>query len=405
MARRPKKSAVRRDYTRPDTRPLQVFAFDPSVGRLLGNYMTLQLPYEDLRPGPIGDKSRIAIIDYDASNDCYYEPVDLDDPAVVIRDGVIPSESDPRFHQQMVYAVVRETQRRFEFALGRKMKWRRPAGRLKDPLRRYLRVFPHAFQQANAFYDRDKIALFFGYFASAGDTPDTLPGQVVFTCLSYDIVAHETTHALVDSVREHFTESTSHDTLAFHEAFADIVALFQHFSIRDALIETIRRTGGLIHRSVIEPEIHADGTPMIGAELTQDNPLVGLAKQFGEALGMRKALRGALGTPPKPEAIEHEFEPHDRGAILVAAVFDAYFSIYIKRTRDLLRLARAAGQAVDEGDLHPDLRRATRQGGVEDRAAFPQHLYPLARLLSAGRHPVRRVPARDHHRGLRPGAG
>jgi hypothetical protein len=355
MPRKPSRRQPGAAYALPDIRPLQVFAFDPSVGRMLGNYMTLQLPYEDLRPGPVGDSSRIAVVDYDASNDCYYAPVDLNAPAVVMRDGLVPSESDARFHQQMVYAVVRETQRRFEFALGRQMKWRRPRGRPADPLRGYLRVFPHAFQQANAFYDSERIALFFGYFASAGETSDTLPGQVIFTCLSYDIVAHETTHALVDAVRSYFSEPTSHDTLAFHEAFADIVALFQHFSIRDALIETIRRTGGLIHRSVIEPEVRPNGTPMIGAELTEQNPLVGLAKQFGEAMGMRKALRAALGTPPNPEALAREFEPHNRGAILVAAVFDAFFSIYIKRTRDLLRLARAAGQAIDVGDLHPDL--------------------------------------------------
>jgi len=30
--------------------------------------------------------------------------------------------------------------------------------------------------------------------------------------------------------------------LAFHEAFADIVALFQHFSIPEALIAQIRQT-------------------------------------------------------------------------------------------------------------------------------------------------------------------
>jgi hypothetical protein len=38
--------------------------------------------------------------------------------------GLDPSESDPRFHQQMVYAVASETLQRFEYALGRRIRWR-----------------------------------------------------------------------------------------------------------------------------------------------------------------------------------------------------------------------------------------------------------------------------------------
>src|SRR3989442_10785326 len=102
------------NYSEPNWRPLTVYAFDPNMGRKLNNYMTVKVPYEKLKPGPIG--SKIAVIDYDTSNGRYYEPVDLDHPAVTLRNGLEPSESDPRFHQQMVYAVASETIRRFEFA-------------------------------------------------------------------------------------------------------------------------------------------------------------------------------------------------------------------------------------------------------------------------------------------------
>jgi hypothetical protein len=86
------------------------------------------------------------VIDYDASNGSYYEPVDLDHPAVVMAGGLEPSEYDPRFHQQMVYAVACETIRRFEFALGRPVKWRaKPGRRSRNFLENRLRVFPHAF--------------------------------------------------------------------------------------------------------------------------------------------------------------------------------------------------------------------------------------------------------------------
>jgi hypothetical protein len=341
-------------YSDPASRPLRVYAFDPSLGRNLNNYMTVKVPYERLQPGPLGQK--IAVIDYDISNDCWYDPVDLDHPSVTINNGLEPSESDPRFHQQMVYAVASETVRRFEFALGRDIRWRRAYGRKNDPLRKHLRIFPHAFQQANAFYDPTLKAVLFGYFRAVdANAGSNLPGQTIFTCLSHDIIAHEVTHAILDGLREQFSEATSVDTPAFHEAFADIVALFQHFSMREALIDTIRRTGGQFFRSELEPDAKIEGAPRIGANIALPNPLVELGRQFGEAMGTRKALRSALGTPPNSKAIETVFEPHTRGAILVAAVFDAYFTIYTKRTRDLLRIARADGVLGGERDLDPDL--------------------------------------------------
>jgi hypothetical protein len=358
------------NYPRPATRPLTVYAFDPTVGQRLNNYMTIRVPYEELREGPIGRK--VAVIDYDVSNKRFYAPVDLDDHHVLIGQGLAPSESDPRFHQQMVYAVVSSTIARFEFALGREVKWRPPPGaKADDPFRAHLRVFPHAFQQANAFYDGELRALLFGYFAASTDDPgDNLPGQTIFTCLSHDIIAHETTHAVIDSIRRHFSEPTSIDTPAFHEAFADIVALFQHFSMADAVYETINRTGGLLHRSVLDPNVKSDGKPQIADELGEANPLVGLAKQFGEAMGTRKALREALGTEPDPKLMQTAIEPHNRGAILVAAVFEAYFQVYLGRTRDLMRIGRAGGAINPAGDLHPDLARLLTEIAVKVAAHF-----------------------------------
>ena len=340
---------------KPPFRPLKVYAFDPSLGRYANNYMTLKVRYENLRAGPIGEY--LAVIDYDANNDCYYQAIDLDNPDVLIRGGLDPTESDPRFHQQMVYAVVSETIRRFEFALGRKVKWRRPSGPKTDPYRRHLRIFPHGIQEANAFYDPDLRALIFGYFPLGAADPRTMvPGQTVFTCLSHDIVVHEATHALIDGMREHFNEATHPDTPAFHEAFADIVAILQHFSFEEAVLDVVQRTGGFLYRPNLAPDAPQGVALAIQAEISQSNPLLELARQFGEGLGMRAALRSALGHPPNSKALETAFEPHVRGAILVAAVFDAFFSVYVRRTRDLLRFASSTGDPVS-ADVHPDLAR------------------------------------------------
>ncbi len=64
-----------------------------------------------------------------------------------------------------------------------------------------LRIYPPALREQNAYYSPVKVGLLFGYFkAEANDPADHVPGGMVFTCLSHDIVAHETTHALLDGM-------------------------------------------------------------------------------------------------------------------------------------------------------------------------------------------------------------
>ena len=58
----------------PRERVLRVYAFDPSRGARLDNHLAIRVPYEPLAKGPVGGK--VAVIDYDAGNRCYYEGVD-----------------------------------------------------------------------------------------------------------------------------------------------------------------------------------------------------------------------------------------------------------------------------------------------------------------------------------------
>lgn len=348
----------------PATRPLKAYAFDPSLGKYLGNEMTLNVKYEKLAPGPIG--RRVAVIDYDGANQVFYSPVDLDDPGLLIRGGLDPSESDPRFHQQMVYAVVSETIQYFESALGRRIRWRldertpdakgqTSAKSLPGDIFR-LNLYPHAMISANAAYSPSAKGILFGYFrASKSDPGRNLPGQTVFTCLSHDIIVHETTHAVLDGIRTYFAERTNPDVPAFHEAFADLAALFRHFSHKEALLDTIQKTGGRLYQHHLQPEAAVTDDEKgreIQAELAADNPLIGLAQQFGEARGTGRALRSALGAPPNPHLIKKpDLEPHERGAILVSAVFDAYFTIYLRQTSNLFRIFRAGGGSTDSSEL------------------------------------------------------
>jgi hypothetical protein len=353
----------------PARRPLRVFAFDPSRGQLLGNEMRLNVRYRELLPGPTdrnGPHDRIAVLDYDASRGKYYRPVDLDDPYVLITGGVAPSESDPHFHQQMVYAVASDTIEQFETALGRRIHWRRAARKLHDEPGWKpedilgLTLYPHAMRQANAFYSPDAHGILFGYFeAGAGEVGHNVPGQTVFTCLSHDIIVHEMTHAILDGMRSHFMEQTNPDVAAFHEAFADLVALFRHFTHREVLLDAIQRTGGRLYASALKGESLADQASQawLAAGEESRNPLIEIAGQFGEATGMRKGLRSAIGRPKTMKELRNTLECHERGSILVAAVFDAFFTVYIQRAAQHFRIYRAAGGS-DREDLPAPLAEA-----------------------------------------------
>jgi hypothetical protein len=342
---------------KPTRRPLRVYAYDPSLGADLAtidiNEATLDVRWEDnLQPGPIGEY--IEVIDVDPPSRRCYAPVNLNHPYLLTQSGLQPSEANPQFHQQMVYAVAMKTIDYFERALGRSALWApqrivEPDGKVKEE--RYvqrLRIYPHALRAQNAFYSPDRKALLLGYFkASQTDSGHVLPGGTVFTAVSHDIIAHETTHALLDGLHRRFREPTNKDVLAFHEAFADIVALFQHFTLPSALRDQIRQTRG---------------------KLEEQNILAKLAVQFGEASGRYGALRDAIGkivdkdgekkwTPAEAQrdAYSKATEAHDLGAILVAAVFDAFLQIYKRRTGDLMRLASSGTGVLPEGAISADL--------------------------------------------------
>lgn len=344
-------SAISPSIQLPPIRRLRVFAFDPLLGTRLEtlgiNEATLEVRWEDdLKPGPVGEY--IEVVDVDPASACCYAPVDLNHPSILAQSGLSPSEALPQFHQQMAYGVAMKTIEHFEKALGRVALWAprlvQKQSQYEDHYVRRLRIYPHALREANSYYSPDKKALLLGYFpASVSDPGENLPGGMVFCSLSHDIIAHETTHALLDGLHRRFREATNPDVLAFHEAFADVVALLQHFTVPEALKHQIAKTQG---------------------DLAKQNMLGELAQQFGQATGMYGALRSAIGIvkdgkwePVKPSSTDYQnaVEAHDRGAVLVAAIFDAFLAIYSTRSADLIRLATGGTGVLRPGAIPEDL--------------------------------------------------
>jgi hypothetical protein len=328
----------------PRTRSFCVIAQDPSVlgldGRILRS--TVAVPAEILAPGPWG--YRVQVVDYDSATRRFSPPTehaedapgDYDDPYAGADDATIVGE--PGFHARNAYAIVMHTLARFERALGRRVSWGFGTHQLK--------VLPHAFADANAFYSRRDEALLFGYFP-------TLDGKgTVHTCLSHDIIAHETTHAILDGLRGRFIDPSSPDQAAFHEGFADVVALLSVFALPGVVKAVLGKA-----RDVKKAQDRIDVAD-VHAEVLRQSVLLGLADQMGRELESSRgeALRRSVGLEPSTDYLtQPEFMPaHRRGEILVAAVMHAFVEVWSER------LSRLSTEGVAPAPL--DLQRVAEEG-------------------------------------------
>ena len=306
----------------PATRRITVLAQDPEVV-IDGKVLTTQveIPFESVFPGP--RSSRVEVVDYDATADQFYGAFDIkvEDPYAK---PLSPSKvkSDPAFHAQNVYGIVLSTILEFERALGRNLSW--GFGRYSHQ----LKIFPHAFLEANAFYSQRDECLAFGYFPKSDKKKDT-----VFTCLSHDIIVHETAHALLDGLRSEFMRPSSIDQAAFHEGFADIIALLKVLKSEELISFAVKK----------EFPRNSSGTVEISKVMNaiqKGSFLFGLAEEFGKSLyGLgRNALREYAQVPPDP-GLYHDpkyQESHIRGEILVGAVMNSFLAVWEKRLRGKL---------------------------------------------------------------------
>ncbi|SHG86530.1 hypothetical protein SAMN02745157_4967 [Kaistia soli DSM 19436] len=312
----------RRSSEEPLYRPLRVYLSDPVASTAVGGVTVISVPYEPLKSGPSG--KFLAVVDGDEIWGKRVDLADLDCLSALLDQGHRPSTTDPAFHQQMVYAVCSEVAAVFTGALGRDLSWGSDTGILK--------LRPHYGEDRNAYYDPESNELRFGYFKAVPEPgPGLLPHGTVFTCLSHDIIAHEMTHAVLDGMRSRFQEPTNTDVLAFHEGFADIVAILLHFGhagdVKDAIVRSVGKIGA-------------------------DPTIFSLAAQFGGATGANGPLRTALGTDAADSRVYgFSDEPHELGSVLVSAILEALSQVFERRASSIKALIAAYKRP--EAPLHP----------------------------------------------------
>ncbi len=302
-------------------RPLRVFAYDPMVDRFR-EPIVLRLLYEPLAPGPAG--RLVEVIDLDVAKGTVVAPVDLDGSDVLLNQGLTPSERDPQFHQQMIYAVTMKVLETAEHGLGRPLVWR--SGKR-------LKLIPHAMDNENAWFEPKAFALVFGQFAAHPTVAgNNLPGQTIYTCLSYDVVAHQATHPVLAELQ--MDAGPIGDGAAIIESVADLMGILVRCGERVVVERAIRESG---------VDLRATDTSRV--------VLFSLGQQFGAAMDTGRPIRDFPDTPDL-ERYARETEAHDRSTRLTSAIIEGLLETYREQTADLVGLA---GVGARESRLHPDL--------------------------------------------------
>lgn len=207
----------------------------------------------------------------------------------------------PQFDAVHTFAVVRQTLTMYQRALSAAgtllpLPWQWNSSVDTAP----LQVFPYGLQDVmNAYYSRSQGCLKFGHFLASEES-----GRV-YTCRSFDIVAHETGHAVLDGLKPHWLEADNPpQTGGLHESFGDLTAIFLALSQLDQCEAVVVQTKAHLHDKTF---------------------LADIAEQFGLALGSTNGLRNADNDLTLTQA---GTEVHAISQVFTGAVYDILADIF-----------------------------------------------------------------------------
>jgi len=202
---------------------------------------------------------------------------------------VDPKRNELEFDAVHTFSVVRMVVNMFSRYNGREFKWQWGDGAIK--------VDPRAGLTPNAYYSRSERALRFFYFKPQNSR------NMVYTCRSFDIVAHEAGHAYLDALKPGWWGYQG-QTGALHESFGDLTAILLMLSQLDVCDTIIAETKGDLH-----------------SESFFNN----LADEFGVALGYPRGLRNADN---ELKLSEVDDEVHELSQVFTGAFYDILVDCY-----------------------------------------------------------------------------
>jgi hypothetical protein len=207
----------------------------------------------------------------------------------------------PQFDAVHTFAVVRQTLTMYQRALssaGAEMPlpWQWNSSVDTAPLLVYHYGLPNVM---NAFYSRSQASLKFGDFIPSGEK------DRVYTCRSFDIVSHETGHAVLDGLKPQWLMADNPpQTGGLHESFGDLTAIFLALSQLDQCEAVVAQTKASLHDKTF---------------------LADIAEQFGLALGSTTGLRNADNDLSLSDA---GTEVHAISQVFTGAVYDILADVF-----------------------------------------------------------------------------
>ncbi len=230
-----------------------------------------------------------------------------------------PATELAKFDAVHTFAVARQVLTMYQRALKRNniqpeivWQWQRSDTPLAQQATVPLTLRPRAVKYGKAAcYQRSRREITFDYFPSDyGDQPL----RWVYTCQSFDLVAHEMGHAILDGMKPGFLDSTDLETHALHESFADLTAIFTMLAQMDQVETIIAESKGFLAQPTFLSEV---------------------AEEFGLAAdesptGVRNAINNFVYQPdPKLAG-----DAHFRSQVFTGAIFEILLDIF----RDELKL-------------------------------------------------------------------
>jgi len=283
-----------------------VIVKDPEVTKYVDIATTEDYPFEEdfFLDGPVS--ARVAVVDFDPVSGLLSPGVRFEAPKAGAKAGRYALADPQSLGSQdttavSVFGTVFKTIHMFEEddVLGRKITWAFDGGQLL--------VVPRAGEWANAFYQRESRSLQFFFFGSGRD------GKPVLTSHSQDIVSHETAHAILDGIAPSLYDAVSPQSLALHEAIADLTAVISAFRCRPLRERVLQEERGSIQTS---------------------SAFSGLGEEFQSALGngkqtyLRDLLNNKSLDPNDPEGAVDRSEPHELSEVLTGALYTVMVQLH-----------------------------------------------------------------------------
>ncbi|AUH64415.1 gluzincin family metallopeptidase [Paracoccus zhejiangensis] len=303
----------------------QVYTVDSAIRISEGAFSEISIPHEPLRPGPEGKLFAVSATDFETGLDRSFPDLDRS------RGGEFGfDQGDFETHCRNVYFSAMSVYELFRRALGRPVAWAFWSEDKHPP----LRLRPFAQRALNAYYDRDRAEIGFGFDRASPDSARADARLLRFTALSSDVVAHEVTHALLDGLRPDYDLPVHPDVFAFHEAVADIVALLSRFTRQNYLayvLADFRKRG-------LKYDFMTSLAPELG-RLVRKSGLRTLTVEPND-------YDAGLAPFDTPRYVTAELAAHERGGLLSSAVFEAFLQALMRRIKPLVDLVAPQGNGV-----------------------------------------------------------